>query len=102
MPTGRVKFFNIDRGFGFILPDDGGPDVFVNVQDVENDGMKTGGGPNGGVNNHPRARRPRKFCQSSIALSLFPPPALLECRHRSLSRWGIAMRRRAILVVPEG
>ena len=41
MPTGRVKFFNTDRGFGFILPDDGSPDVFVHVHDVETAGMKT-------------------------------------------------------------
>ena len=41
MPTGRVKFFNTDRGFGFILPDDASPDVFVHVHDVETAGMKT-------------------------------------------------------------
>jgi CspA family cold shock protein len=41
MPTGRVKFFNTDRGYGFIAPDGGGSDVFVHVHDVEAAGMET-------------------------------------------------------------
>jgi cold shock protein len=40
MPSGRVKFFNSDRGYGFIAPDGGGSDVFVHVHDVEAAGMK--------------------------------------------------------------
>jgi CspA family cold shock protein len=40
MPTGRVKFFNADRGYGFIAPDRGGSDVFVHIHDVEAAGMK--------------------------------------------------------------
>jgi cold shock protein len=37
---GRVKFFNTNRGYGFIAPDGGGSDVFVHVHDIEAAGMK--------------------------------------------------------------
>jgi len=41
MPTGTVKFFNAQKGFGFIEVDGGGPDVFVHISEVENSGMDT-------------------------------------------------------------
>ena len=39
--TGTVKFFNEDKGYGFIAPEDGGSDAFVHISAVERAGMRT-------------------------------------------------------------
>ena len=39
MPTGTVKWLNSTKGFGFIQPEDGGPDVFVDISAVERAGL---------------------------------------------------------------
>ncbi len=41
MPIGTVKFFNTDKGYGFIAPEDGGQDSFVHITAVQNAGMAT-------------------------------------------------------------
>jgi CspA family cold shock protein len=39
MATGTVKFFNTERGYGFIAPDDGGPDMFLHISALEAAGL---------------------------------------------------------------
>ncbi|MDJ0613609.1 MAG: cold-shock protein [Rhizobiaceae bacterium] len=38
--TGTVKFFNTDKGFGFITPDGGGKDIFVHISSVQASGLQ--------------------------------------------------------------
>jgi CspA family cold shock protein len=41
MPIGTVKFFNENKGYGFIQPDEGGQDAFVHITAVERAGMNS-------------------------------------------------------------
>lgn len=41
MQTGIVKWFNSEKGFGFIMPESGGKDLFAHISEIEGDGVST-------------------------------------------------------------
>ena len=41
MPEGTVKWFNADKGYGFIAPSEGGEDLFVHFSEIQSGGYKT-------------------------------------------------------------
>jgi CspA family cold shock protein len=97
MPSGRVKFFNTDRGYGFIAPDDGGPDVFMHVHDIEAAGMKilVAGqlvayeiGP--ARDGRSKAVKLR-LLNPSVTNASLPSPALGEGGHRGLARRNLSL-----------
>src|SRR5215207_10584200 len=68
MPQGTVKWFNAEKGFGFIAPEDGSADVFVHYTEIQGSGFRTleeNQKVEFEVGQSPRGRRPRVFGPSN-------------------------------------
>src|ERR1035441_33317 len=68
MPQGTVKWFNSDKGYGFIAPDDGSADVFVHHSTIKIDGFRT-------LQENQRVEyTPRRGARARGRPVFFPPP----------------------------
>ncbi|MGL3104803.1 cold-shock protein [Bradyrhizobium sp. BR 1432] len=65
MAMGTVKWFNATKGYGFIKPDDGGPDIFVHVSAVEKAGH-TGLAEGARISYEPKAGRSGKLSAENL------------------------------------
>lgn len=100
MPSGRVKVFHEDRKFGFIIDDEGGRDVYVNVEDAPG-GLKAGDLVEFELNeddDKPKARAVKVTKSSGngqlIGQVLTQPPSYEELEHRERERRAARRRRR--------
>lgn len=76
MPSGTVKWFNDAKGFGFIQPDDGGPDAFAHFSAIQMDGYKSL--KEGARVDFEQSQGPKGLMALNIRAEGAPPPAPAE------------------------